>query len=80
MRKKLRLSSVLPFILVALVAFSLGVKSTEVNLSWHKKDTVLPEKLDYSSVDGLYDQLKAKFDSHLSGIFTVNFDKLVARP
>lgn len=66
LRKKLRLSSILPFVLVALIAFSLGVKSTEVDLSWHKKDTGLPEKLDYSSVDGLYDQLKAKYDGKLT--------------
>src|SRR3569833_748871 len=61
---------IFPFFLVALIAFALGVKVTTVNLPWssskNPQNTSLPDHLDYSSIDPVYQILKKNYDGKLT--------------
>lgn len=66
-RWNFQLGKIVPYVLVAMIAFALGAKATEFDFTFRKgQSSDLPAKLDYSSVDALYDQLRENYDGKLT--------------
>src|SRR5688572_30608079 len=54
-----------PFVIVGLIAFALGLKFTDLDINRGKSDTKAPTDLTYTSVEQLYDNLRTKYDGDL---------------
>lgn len=54
-----------PYLIVAVLAFALGIKFSGFDLNSLKKDKTSPHDLNYTSVEKLYDTLRDRYDGNL---------------